>query len=362
MAYTEEELFNMSDEEFNSKLDSILEDNSAVEADDVSPEEESAPNNEQVSEPESKQQTEQDNSSNESASTEEQTGSDTQPNTEINNVEQPSEDSTEDKKTETLDVFTIRAAKQDYTLTLDELKNLASKGIDYTKKTQQFKEFLPAIEALKNNGIKPEDTNLFIDIMKGNKEALKSLIKSQNIDVMDLDDTLTPEEDKKDYTPTEYRPDYAKQEMDEVVARIGKEPEFQQTLAVVQNLDEQSKEFIKATPSALEDLQSDIKNGIYQPIMQKANSIALRDGFTRPILEYYSYAAREFNQEQQSLASNQQQQANQDNITREANRAKASIPNQGNVARTAISNPDNAQDYIYNMSDEEFAKYLETLN
>lgn len=198
---TDEDVYNMSEEEFNKFLQDDLDKLNTTEVADEP--------TEQPTEEVTENPTEEAVKADENQEPVEQPKEETPVET-TDNASNDESTSNDNKQEETPETYTIRANKQDYTLTLDEIKNLASKGIDYTKKTQQFKEYLPVLDALKQQGIKPESINVLIDVAKGNKEAIKSIIKANNIDPMDLDDSMSVTDDdgkeSKPYAPQEYRP------------------------------------------------------------------------------------------------------------------------------------------------------------
>lgn len=354
---TDEDVYNMSEEEFNKFLQDDLDKLNTTEVADEPKEQPT----EEVTETPTEEAVKTDENQEPVEQPKEETPVETTDN--ASNDESTSNDN---KQEETPETYIIRANKQDYTLTLDEIKNLASKGIDYTKKTQQFKEYLPVLDALKQQGIKPESINVLIDVAKGNKEAIKSIIKANNIDPMDLDDSMSVTDDdgkeSKPYAPQEYRPNYAKQELDEVVARLSQEPEYyKQTISVVSSLDDVSKDFLQNNPAAIEGLQNDIKSGEYAKTMTYANTLAVRDNFSKPVLEYYINAARELamNNIQRAASTKDQDIARERQRIENRNKVVASNPVATPPAKDLVGK--DAEDAIFSMSTEEFQKYLESI-
>ena len=355
---TDEDVYNMSEEEFNKFLQDDLDKLNTTEVADEP--------TEQPTEEVTETPTEEVAKTDENQEPVEQPKEETPVETSTDNASNDESTSNDNKQEETPETYTIRANKQDYTLTLDEIKNLASKGIDYTKKTQQFKEYLPVLDALKQQGIKPESINVLIDVAKGNKEAIKSIIKANNIDPMDLDDSMSVTDDdgkeSKPYAPQEYRPNYAKQELDEVVARLSQEPEYyKQTISVVSSLDDVSKDFLQNNPAAIEGLQNDIKSGEYAKTMTYANTLAVRDNFSKPVLEYYINAARELamNNIQRAASTKDQDIARERQRIENRNKVVASNPVATPPAKDLVGK--DAEDAIFSMSTEEFQKYLESI-
>jgi len=183
---------------------------------------------------------------------------------------------------------------------------------------------------------------------------------------MDLDDSMAVTDDdgkeSKPYAPQEYRPNYAKQELDEVVARLSQEPEYyKQTISVVSSLDDVSKDFLQNNPAAIEGLQNDIKSGEYAKTMTYANTLAVRDNFSKPVLEYYINAARELamNNIQRAASTKDQDIARERQRIENRNKVVASNPVATPPAKDLVGK--DAEDAIFSMSTEEFQKYLESI-
>ena len=147
------------------------------------------------------------------------------------------EDSTPESVATTPDtLYKIKANGKEFEMTLDELKQTASKGMDYLKKTTALKPYRTMIAAMEENKVSPEDINLLIDLKKGNKEAIAKLIKENEVDVYDLPEA-------NDYKPQEYRQSETALEMKEVLSTISKDAEFSRTSEIYNAFDDQTKAF-----------------------------------------------------------------------------------------------------------------------
>ena len=178
-------------------------------------------------------------------------------------------------------LYKIKANGKEYDMTLDELKQTASKGMDYLRKTTALKPYRTMIAAMEQNKVSPEDINLLIDLKKGNKEAIAKLIKDNEVDVYDLPEA-------NNYTPQEYRTSESEYEIREVVNQLSQDADiFSRTSQVYSNMDETSKQVINSNPQMLAGLQQDIKSGLFDKVMPIAEKKAVVDGFSKPFLEYY---------------------------------------------------------------------------
>lgn len=130
----------------------------------------------------------------------------------------------------------------------------------FEEKMSGFKQYRPFVGSLKKTGMidNPEKFNMMMDIMSGDKEALKAFIKSSNIDpIIDLDlDTIN------------YRGNNhidSKQSLDiedtlEIAKNLGIEDKFRETVGKKWD-DESFKEFT-STPEVREDLLEHMTNRI----------------------------------------------------------------------------------------------------
>lgn len=186
----------------------------------------------------------------------------------------------------TTDLFKVKANGTEYELTLDELTNLASKGIDYSKKTTAIKPYRKMVDAIASNGVSEEDLNLLIDLKKGKKEALSRLIATNNIESYDLP------EDTSDYTPTDYGKTEEVQAIQDIVARLSGDTEnFNVTKSFIENFDKKSMSFVYSNPAVIEGIYTDVTSGVYPEALKEAEKLAALDGGVRPILDYYIEAS-----------------------------------------------------------------------
>lgn len=238
------------------------------------------------------------------------------------------------------DLYTIKANGKEYDMSIDELKQMASKGMDYVKKTTALKPYRTMIAAMQENNISPEDLNMLIDLKKGNKEAISKIIKDSNIDTYDL-----PEVDN--YKPTEYRKSEESYEINEILSTISKDSEFSRTSDIYSKLDDSSRQAINSNPSMLSGLHQDIKSGLFDKVLPYAEKRAMIDGFSQPFLKYYIEAGSEYIKNQMNTPKpnpikSQSSPANKDN------KIAAALPSSRADKKSAIDYLDeeiNDEDY-----------------
>ena len=231
-------------------------------------------------------------------------------------------------------------------MTLDELKQTASKGMDYLKKTTALKPYRTMIAAMEENKVSPEDINLLIDLKKGNKEAIAKLIKENEVDVYDLPEA-------NDYKPQEYRQSETALEMKEVLSTISKDAEFSRTSEIYAAFDEQTKAFLNEDPSRIVGLHNDIKTGVFDKVLPLAEKKAMIDGYNAPFLQYYLQAGQEIlNANNRPIQTEQKQYVPPEN---RANKIAAGLPSSRGDKKTVI-------DYLdEEISDEDFKEWYSKL-
>ena len=257
------------------------------------------------------------------------------------------EDSTPESVATTPDtLYKIKANGKEFEMTLDELKQTASKGMDYLKKTTALKPYRTMIAAMEENKVSPEDINLLIDLKKGNKEAIAKLIKENEVDVYDLPEA-------NDYRPKEYRQSETALDMKEVLNTISKDTEFSRTSEIYAAFDDQTKAFLNEDPSRIAGLHNDIKTGVFDKVLPLAEKKAMIDGYNAPFLQYYLQAGQEIlNANNRPIQTEQKQYVPPEN---RANKIAAGLPSSRADKKSVI-------DYLdEEISDEDYKEWYSRL-
>ena len=313
---TEEELFNMSDEEAEaafmqarSQIDideQINDENieSQDETGDTSTGSDTADKLEQ-SEAQESDDNASDNKNETETNDEDSTETkveDTAVNTEVKDEKTEDEVKVEDEKSQPKqEKMKFRADNKDFEFTQEEIMErfpqVFGQAMNYTRKTQAMKPWRKQIDALEQNNVKPEDLNLMIDVLKGNKDAVAEMLKRTGVDALELDT-----EDAEDYVPQDYGRDDNMLDLQEVLTEIGRDPEYEKTKNVLANeWDDTSWNTLSATPEKVKALHMDVKSGLYDTLMPTVAKLKLYDGAQKSDLEYYGEAAALYYGEQESL-------------------------------------------------------------
>ena len=248
--------------------------------------------------------------------------------------EQPKD--TEDKSDEvvqpTQEILKVKANGQEYEFTLDEMKSqfgsIFAKAQDYTKKTQALKEYRKTIDIVQNAGISDNDLNLFADVLKGDKEAIATILKRTGVDALDLD------VENVNYAPKNYGRNDTELAIKDIVDEISADKEYVLTHNVLEKQwDSKSREKFIENPNMIKGLHIDIKSGLFDklnPIMQK---LKIYDGASRSDLDYYYMAHDQYKSSELLAASN----AEKAELARVENQAKTVQANKVNEVKAKIA-------------------------
>lgn len=268
--------------------------------------------------------------------------------------ESQSDEETVEEAESKAETYKIKAGDVELDLTPDELKVLAQKGLDYTKKTQALAPWRKQISAMQEAGLGENDVNLMIDVLKGNKEAIAEVLKRTKVDPLEVD------VDAKDsYVPNQYGKDETQLAIEEVVESIIHDPEYQTTAKVVDEVwDSASRQQMAQNPALIRGLHEEIKMGRYEIVAPMATKMKtmdmVRGGQVKSDLEYYQMAVDNY------IAASQQNQAvTQTNNRQQEIQEKASARKAATTTRRS-SGGKSVIDYLDD-NDEQFNDWYKNL-
>lgn len=270
----------------------------------------------------------------------------------VDNDDQPEEESEPETTNSKPETYTISAVGTKVEFTLDELKEFASKGLDYTKKMHAISPWRKQIEAMKEHNISQDDINMLIDIKSGNTDAVLNLVKATGIDPLDVDlDTVK-------YTPNNYERTDTEIALRDTVSRLAEDKEvYQRTEFVVDSeWDEVSRSKLLASPSMIEGLHNDIKSGVYDKVLPEMVKLKALDGGRHTDLEYYIEAGRRTVNNTQDDAAKQELSNKakiQEDIKNNSNKRKAAA-----LPRTRSSGKKDVINYMDEISDDDFKEFM----
>lgn len=175
----------------------------------------------------------------------------------------------ENKQEETppkVDTYKIKVSNKEFDFTLDELKQMASKGMDYTNKMQRIAPFRKMINAIETNNISEEDINQLIEMKKGNKDAVGAFTKKYNIALSDIE---AGEANAANYKPQSYGREPTPLDDIDMELRASMVPtQYDRMVDFINTkLDQPSQQFFIDNPEALRLIANDIESGMFDKVM-----------------------------------------------------------------------------------------------
>ena len=257
---------------------------------------------------------------------------------------------------------------------VDQFPALFSKAMGAMQKEKDIAPKRKMLDAIQSEKITEEDLNLFIDAKKGNKDAIRAILKNNEIDPLDLD-----LEEENSYVPNDYGRDAKELHIQDVVDSIGRDLEYPKTKHVISNIwDDVSWQSIQENPNIISELHKDVVSGVYDTVQPMADKIKLQDGGRRSDLDYYMLAGQQYYQDlRQQQFYRQQQKAADDAAAAEearnaeiekaraeaqkrANAKKASAKRSSATLPKGTSKVDNQTNFS-NPSDEEYEEWYKSV-
>ena len=261
---------------------------------------------------------------------------------------------------------TFKANGQEFSFTeaemLEQFEGTFGKAMDYTQKMQKMAPYRKMISALEEESISQDQFNMAMDILKGDKGAIRQLAADRDIDLGDL----SFEEDEKPYAPNSYGKSDFDLQIAEIETQIGKDPEYKTTVDVIDNQwDDNSRRTIAENPDMIMGLHTDIKSGVYAQVAPEAAKMAMLDGNSRSNLDYYILAG---NQMRDSMRANENK-GKLDDLNKDAQDAEEKFGKESSTAdkKRAATNTASRSgkkgvvDYLDDDDDENFNAWYKNL-
>lgn len=243
----------------------------------------------------------------------------------------------------------------------DDLKRIAQMGVDYGFKMSAIKRYKKKIQSLDDAGITNLDTlNYLIDVYKGDKEAIKQLLKDNNIDpydITDLDDVKYTNTGKNIASDSNVDFNIA---LDEI-----KESEhFNKIYDIIQNKwDSKSKSEILNNTTVLKGLQYEVESGRFDTIQNEVENKKIFGEIPSDIsdIEAYRYVLHNYMEQQSKIVKESKPVTkNKPVITNkdiDVNKTSTK-PTQSN--KTTVTKNKFSDKELANLSDDDFTKLFES--
>ena len=209
------------------------------------------------------------------------------------------EEQTEEDDAETVPEVTetpvhkFKANGKEYTFTPEEMMSqfpkIFGQAMDYTKKTQALKPWRKTIDAIESANLNHDQINLMIDVFKGDKNAIAEVMRRTGVDALDLDT------ENNVYTPKDYGRDDTALAIKDIVDEISSDKEFSITQQILnKEWDDRSFSELTRDPELIKLLHIDVKSGTYDKVQPIAEKLKVFDRGRKSDLEYYKQAAGEY--------------------------------------------------------------------
>ena len=159
------------------------------------------------------------------------------------------------------------SGKETQVKSISDMRNLASMGMDYSRKMRDIKPLRAIGETLSQAGIMVDGVvdeaalTRLIDINNGNKDAITQMLAERNIDPLDL------ETDNVNYVPAASMVTEQAIAVQDVEKELMSRGSIDSVISELDKLDVQSKQFFNESPADLLKLDDDIKSGVYAQVM-----------------------------------------------------------------------------------------------
>ena len=240
-------------------------------------------------------------------------------------------------------------------------------AMDYTKKMQQIKPWRKTIDAIEQAKLEQDDVNLMIDVLKGDKDAIATVLKRTGVDALDLDVENT------NYVAKDYGRNDTELTIKDIVDEISADKEYAVTHNVLEKQwDDKSREAFVEDPSLIKLLHVDVKSGMFDKVAPIANKMKVYDGGSKSDLDYYKIAAQQYfegqrDQELKTQAAEQTKMADEARLgevkakqAKQAEVKKASVKRKAAAPTKKASGTKKATDYLDD-SDEAFEDWYKSL-
>ena len=168
----------------------------------------------------------------------------------------------------------------------EEVIQLMQRGANYTKKMQALQPSLKILRMLENNELHDENKiNHVIDIMKGDKEAIRHFLKEKGIDPLDFDS-----ESGKQYKPGNHKISDNAMNFVSTLDEMKESEHGNAVIADANTWDDASKNAIFENPQVLSLLADHRRKGYYDQIVgeiEKQRSLGNAEIARLPFLHAY---------------------------------------------------------------------------
>ncbi len=229
----------------------------------------------------------------------------------------------------------------------DEMRNLALKGLNYTRKTQELAKYRSTIDYMSQHGITMENLQTLAESQRGNPEALGQLAKNAGIDPYDISTD-------KPFVPNQQFAPQQLSEVDFVAQEIQQDPGLANDFrGMMDYVPDSFKDQLGTNPDTLRKFSTDVKSGIAKQLLPEALKLHAMNG--GDFVQSYIQAGNSVFGGQHQQQAEASPEPVQEKAPVSPNRAKASIS-----SAKSTSSGDMGFD-VWNASDEALMDKIDSL-
>lgn len=239
----------------------------------------------------------------------------------------------------------------------DEVISLMQKGVDYTRKTQDISRVKKQIAMLERANLMDENQiSFFIDLMSGNQEAIRKLLKDKNIDAF----SLPSEEEPINYVEGSHRISTEEMNFSEAVSDISTQDQGTDFLQDVRKFDKDTQNQLFTNPALLKALFSNKQSGVYDKIVAEVDRLRVLGQIPNdvPFISAYQFVGDSmFGNGNQNSRNGYQQPLTRRPATTSTRLNNSNRAKSAGITRSSPSAVNNASlEEILNLDDDEFMK------
>jgi len=252
---------------------------------------------------------------------------------------------------------------------VEEARRLMQQGLGFHRKNKEYKEAMPIMTMLKNNGIDQNKLNFAIDLLNGNQDAIKKLLSDAELDPLELD-----LEENIEYNPNNYSVPENELKIQEVLDDIKSSPKFDETIDLFSGnkWDKASVEKASDNPIIISTINSHKEAGIFDKVQAEVDRLRILGTISSAVSDLDAYEAVGIEMEKKGLFAedtnnnNQQETQSKNPLSKQIAESLSKNPvteNNNNNKRAAAGIPNTQTNSInsgstdpFELSDEEFEK------
>jgi len=276
---------------------------------------------------------------------------------EVDTQEQPDDSAdpdTDDTPTEpTFKPVTIKARGMEIEIkSQKELMDLAHKGFDYFKKTQELSSWRKQIGLIESAGLSDAELQRFADAKKGDKLAIASIAKSYGVDTLDIDDN-----DSELYKPQTQMGTAEQYEIEDISREIQANPEHAAHFSrVAGSVPDDFADLVANNPAMLRSFNNHVETGLAERIIPEAMKAQMQYGGT--FMDHYSRIGEGMYGQDNPVTKSPQQQVESEKpqMTERERGLRQRAASPGRSKQKKFSAIETAED-IWDMDDSAFEAY-----